>query len=63
MNRYTVFNFLLTFSLAIRNPVVFMKLTNYYESIYVYFMSKRLDENKKKFINQWYVNLSKQWYF
>ena len=54
-NRPMLLNSLLLFSMFTKNPIIFMKLGNYHQNIYVYFMRRRLDKNKKKFINQWYV--------
>ena len=52
-NRQRLFNSLLLFSMFTKNPIIFMKLGNYHQNIYVYFMRRRLDKNKKKFINHW----------
>ena len=51
--RLKVLSYLFWYSSATKNPVIFMKSTNYHESIYVYEMSRRLEKSKKKFINQW----------
>ena len=55
-NKYEVLRNLLPFSVMIKNPIIFMKPTNYHESNQVYYMRKNLDKRKKKFIHQWYVN-------
>ena len=52
-NRPMLLNFLLSFSMFTKNPIIFLKSGNYHQNIYVYFMRRRLDKNKKKFINQW----------
>ena len=36
-----------------KNPIIFVKPTSYHEIIWVYYMRKNLEKNKKKFINQW----------
>ena len=49
----TVLIYLLTIARWIKNPIIFMKPTNYHEVFYVYIMRKNLEKDKKKFINQW----------
>ena len=52
-NRLLLVSYLLLFSMFTKNPIVFRKSDSYHQNIYVYFMRRRLDKNKKKFINQW----------
>ena len=46
---------LFLFSVFAKNKIIFIKPTSYHEIIFVYNMRKKLEKNKKKFINQWYV--------
>ena len=49
----TVLLYLVAFAEHTKNPIIFIKPTNYHEIIYVYYMRKKLEKKKKKFINQW----------
>ena len=42
-------------AMYMKNPIIFKKHTNYHEIYFIYQMRKKLEKNKKKFINQWYV--------
>ena len=49
----TVLMNLIIFAMHTKNPIIFVKPTSYQEKIYVYYMRKKLEKNKKRFINQW----------
>ena len=51
--KQNVLSYLLEFAQFIKNPIIFMKPTNYYEIINSYSIKKKLEKNKKKFIHQW----------
>ena len=44
---------LITLAMHTKNPIIFVKLTSYHELKEVYYMRKKLEKNKKRFINQW----------
>ena len=48
-----VLTILILLAMYKKNPFFFMKPTNYHEKIYVYYLRKNLEKNKKKFLNQW----------
>ena len=49
----TVLINLVLFAKFTKNPIIFMKPNRYNEIICVYYIKKKLEKNKKKFINQW----------